>query len=440
MATTVPERSAAADVPLPALAPADPQRSDLARRLLLTVLLLVVARALHAIPLPGFDPVIVTPTYLDLWEPGLGGFGMLRSSPWSLFSIGALGVTPYISAWIIVHLVVACVPSVQAPSKPGRMRLNDHVRCTALAIALLQGYAVATEIDHLQTLRGISATADTGLLFRLPAALSLAAGSLFLVWLGEQITEFGIGFGVPLIIASGFVTKVPEGLASVFDLWSHAAIPGAAIVVLLAAVSAVILATIVIQRVRYIVPVRSPSGREGCDIVGGEARRWELGFNPAGIIPLLCTSAFVSGIGLHASPPARNWTLWLDDWAAHGGPTYLALHFLFIIFAAVVFALLLGDSTATADELKRSCVFIPGIPPGEATADHLRRVSTRLAALGGTALAAMALGPEIVSSAIRLPGFLDGTGLMTVAMVTLAAVPAIRESWRRWNRSAGSTI
>jgi len=422
MASPLAGRSAVAPVPLPAEASAGPQRPTLARRLLLTLLLLAAARLTSWIPLPGIDPVGIIRVTGQHWGSILDVGSMGGMLTWARLSIGALGVTPYISAWIIVQFIAAFLPSartVRATGGAGRNRIDVYIRYTTLGFALFQGFAVASAIERIGG-GGLPVVNEPGPFFLLVATLSLAGSSLFLVWLGEQISEFGIGYGVPLIIASGILVGLPRGIVNIVDLWRHEMYWQNGIVILLAAVAATTFAALFIERARYFIQIQSPRWQEAGSTIEGETTRYELGLNPAGIIPLLCLLVSGTVLSPNANSKFGGWALWFSSWVEHHGPIYLALNIGLFMLTAIVLGRTAVDPMASAARLQQRGLFILGIRPGQDTADYVGRVSTRLSLPGGTALCALALLPGLVMAGLDLPGYPSGISLLIVVITAMA--------------------
>ena len=344
-------------------------------------------------------------------------------------TIFALNIMPYITASIIMQLMTAIVPSLEALKKDGeggRKTINQYTRYLTVLLASVQGYGIAVALEAASGVVG-----DPGVFFRLTTVVTLVGGTLFLMWLGEQITSRGVGNGISLIIFSGIVAELPTALAGTLELGRTGALSSILIALLFVMAAAVIAFIVFIERsVRKIV-VQYPKRQHGNKVFGGDQSFLPLKINVPGVIPPIFASSLllmpVSLINLSGGQSGgAEWLVTLNALLGRGQPLYLAVYIGMIVFFAFFYTAIVFNPEDTADNLRKYGGYVPGIRPGKSTADYLDFVLTRLTVLGAAYLAAVCILPEILISQYAVPFYFGGTSLLIVVTVTLDTVGQIQ--------------
>ena len=394
---------------------------DLKRRLVFLLLALVVYRIGTHIPVPGIDPVQLTSLFHQNQGGILGLFNMFSGGALSRFSIFALGIMPYISASIIMQLMTVIVPSLEAIKKEGeagRRKITQYTRYGTLALALVQSVGISVALESQPGL-----VIDPGLMFRVTTMISLVTGTMFLMWLGEQITERGLGNGISILIFSGIAAGLPHALAGLFELvntGAMAVLTALFIVVLVVLVTAFV---VFVERGQRKIVVNYAKRQVGNRVYGGQSSHLPLKLNMAGVIPPIFASSiilfpatvvswFSSGDGLR----------WLKDLAAAlspGQPLYITLYAIAIVFFCFFYTALVFNSRETADNLKKSGAFVPGIRPGEQTARYIDKILMRLTFSGAIYITLVCLLPEFLVLRWNVPFYFGGTSLLIIVVVTM---------------------
>jgi preprotein translocase subunit SecY len=347
-------------------------------------------------------------------------------------TIFALNIMPYISASIIIQLMTAVSPKLEALKKEGesgRKVLNQYTRMLTVLLSAVQGYGIAVGLEGFRSSIG-SAVIDPGMFFRLSTAITLVGGTMFVMWLGEQITARGIGNGISLIIFSGIVARMPQALAGTFELGRTGALSIVFIFALILGVIAVVAFIVFIERAQRRILVQYPKRQVGTRMFGGESSHLPLKLNTSGVIPpifassLLLLPATIAGFSTNVAD-RPEWLNWLASNLAHGQPLYLVLYVALIVFFAFFYTAIVFNPQETADNLKKYGGFVPGIRPGKNTADYLDEVLTRLTVLGAAYLAIICVLPEILISEYSVPFYFGGTSLLIVVTVTMDTVAQI---------------
>jgi preprotein translocase subunit SecY len=356
-------------------------------------------------------------------------FDMFSGGALGRMTIFALNIMPYITASIIMQLMTAIVPSLEALKKDGeggRKTINQYTRYLTVLLASVQGYGIAVALEAASGVVG-----DPGMFFRLTTVITLVGGTLFLMWLGEQITSRGIGNGISLIIFSGIVAELPTALAGTLELGRTGALSSILIVLLFVMAAAVIAFIVFIERsVRKIV-VQYPKRQHGNKVFGGDQSFLPLKINVPGVIPPIFASSLllmpVSLINLSGGQSGgAEWLVTLNALLGRGQPLYLAVYIGMIVFFAFFYTAIVFNPEDTADNLRKYGGYVPGIRPGKSTADYLDFVLTRLTVLGAAYLAAVCILPEILISQYAVPFYFGGTSLLIVVTVTLDTVGQIQ--------------
>jgi len=407
---------------------------DLQKRIWFTLALLVVYRLGTFIPLPGIDAGILG----EIFERNAGGiigmFDMFAGGALSRMTIFALNIMPYISASIIMQLCTAVFPTLGALKKEGEFghrKINQYTRYLTVLITILQGYGIAVGLEAVTGSGGVSAVINPGWMFRFTTVVSLLGGTMFIVWLGDQITARGIGNGSSLIITVGIISGLPGAIAMSLELMRVGQLsPFVLLVVLLMAIALVYI-VVLVERAQRRILIQYPKRQMGGRMFGGESSHLPLKINPTGVIPPIFASSLLllpmTVLNLSASAEdAPGWMVTITSVLSHGQPLYLALYAALIIFFAFFYAAVVFNPTDTADNLKKHGGFIAGIRPGKSTADYLDYVMTRLLTLGALYLAALCVLPEILISKFSIPFVLGGTTLLIVVSVTIDFVTQVQ--------------
>jgi preprotein translocase subunit SecY len=405
--------------------------TELKQRIWFTLGALIVYRLGTYIPVPGVDASVMTEMLTQHGGGGiLGMFDMFTGGALRRMTVFALNIMPYISASIIIQLMSAAVPTLEALKKEGeqgRKKLNQYTRYLTVLIAMFQSYGIAVGLESMHGSFG-SAVVDPGLFFVFSCMITLVGGTMFLMWIGEQITARGIGNGTSLIIMSGIVANLPGALASMLELGRTGAL--SPFFLLLFVVIAIITVGIIVfvERAQRRIPVQYPKRQVGNRMFGGDSTHMPMKINTSGVIPpifassILLIPATVAGFATNGPP-------WLQAAAgqlSHGQPLYMALYAFMIIFFAYFYTAVVFNPEETADNLKKYGGFIPGIRPGSATAEYFDRVLTRLTTVGGVYLVLICLLPEILISDYGLPFYFGGTSILIVVSVTMDTVTQIQ--------------
>jgi preprotein translocase subunit SecY len=403
--------------------------TELKKRLWFTLGALVIYRLGTYIPLPGIDPNVLAEMFKGAQGGLLDVFDMFTGGALSRMTIFALTIMPYISASIIVQLMTAVSPTLEALKKEGevgRKKLNQYTRYGTVFLAAVQAYGIAIGLESSRGTAG-SPVIDPGIFFEFTTVITLTGGTVFLMWLGEQITARGVGNGISLIIFTGIVARMPAALAQLFELGRTGSLSAFTIVAFLLGSVAVVTFIVFMERAQRRIPVQYPKRQVGNKVFGGEASHLPLKLNSSGVIPPIFASSLLllpaTIASFNASPDS-----FLAQVAAYlraGSPVHMALYALFIIGFAFFYTAIVFNPTETAENLRKYGGFIPGIRPGKQTADHLGYVLTRLTAVGALYLAAVCLLPEYLISEFSLPFYFGGTSLLIVVSVTMDTVAQI---------------
>ena len=402
---------------------------ELRNRLLFTLGALVIYRLGTFIPLPGIDPVALSDVFGQQTSGILGMFDMFSGGALGRMTIFALNIMPYITASIIMQLMTAIVPSLETLKKDGesgRKQINQYTRYLTVLLASFQGYGIAVALEAAGNI-----VAEPGLFFRLTTVITLVGGTLFLMWLGEQITSRGVGNGISLIIFSGIIAEVPSALIGTLELGRTGALSAGLIVAVFVMAVAVIAFIVFIERSVRKILVQYPKRQHGNKMFGGDSQYLPLKINVPGVIPPIFASSLllmpISIINLTGGQSGgADWLVNLNALLGRGQPLYLAIYIGLIVFFAFFYTAIVFNPEDTADNLRKNGGYIPGIRPGQPTADYLDYILTRLTVLGASYLAAVCILPEILISQYAIPFYLGGTSLLIVVTVTLDTVSQVQ--------------
>lgn len=398
---------------------------ELKKRLWFTVLALIVFRLGTFIPLPGIDPNVLSEIFAKNSGGILGMFNMFAGGALERMTIFALNIMPYISASIIIQLGQSVVPSLQSLKKEGESghrKITQYTRYLTVLITIVQGYGIAAGLEGMRGSAGLSAVIDPGFVFRFTTIVSLVGGTMFIVWLGEQITARGVGNGSSLIITIGIIANIPTALAKTFELGRVGSMSAPLILLLLAMVLGLIYVIILVERAQRKITIQYPKRQVMGRAAASESSHLPLKINPTGVIPPIFASSLLLLPITIANLSAENGPVWvqnLSQMLGHGQPLYLALYAFLILFFAFFYTAIVFNPEDTAENLKKHGGFIAGIRPGKNTADYLDYVITRLTVLGAFYLVALCILPEILISRLSVPFILGGTTLLIVVQVTM---------------------
>lgn len=401
--------------------------TDLRNRILFTLGLLIVYRLGTFIPVPGIDGAALREFMEDAGQ-GIGGMvSMFTGGALGRMGIFALGIMPYISASIIVQLMTSMVPKLEALKKEGeqgRKKINQYTRYGTVALATLQAYGLAVSLES-----GDLVT-EPGLYFRMACLITLVGGTMFLMWLGEQITARGIGNGISLIIFVGIIAEVPAALAQFFASGRSGAISPAVIVAVIAMVILTIMFVVFMERALRKIHIQYPRRNVGMKVYDGGSSHLPVKVNPAGVIPAIFASSLlllpitVSTFSGDSTSPIMSWAL---ANFGPGQPLYLLFFVAMIVFFAYFYTFNVSfKPDDVADNLKNQNGFVPGIRPGPKTAEYLEYVVNRILVLGSAYLAAVCLLPEILRGQFAIPFYFGGTSVLIVVSVTMDTIQQVQ--------------
>ena len=417
------------------------QATDLKKRLWFTIGALIVFRFFSFVPLPGVDPTVLAQLYRQTQGGILDIFNTFSGGSLQRMSLIALGIMPYITASIVVQLGSSLSPQLAALKKEGeagRKKLNQYTRFGTVALTAIQGYFIAVGLENYGAQSGLQAVVDPGMLFRVSAVISLIGGTMFLMWLGEQITSRGIGNGISLIIMAGIVAQLPVTLANLFESGRTGSISGLLIIGIIIVGLALIAGICFMERAQRRVLIQYPKRQTKQGIMQADRSHLPLKINTAGVIPpifasslLLLPLTITQFAGAKAGTGATDSTsnelvLAINQYLAHGTPMYMALYGLGIVFFCFFYTAVVFNPEETAENLKRNGGFIPGIRPGKNTENYLDYVLTRITVIGAAYLALICLIPEFLIARAGIPFYLGGTSLLIVVNVTVDTVTQIQ--------------
>jgi preprotein translocase subunit SecY len=405
--------------------------TELKSRIWFTLGALVIYRLGTYIPIPGIDPTILQDVFSRNAGGILGMFDMFSGGALGRMTIFALNIMPYISASIIIQLLTAVSPTLEALKKEGesgRKKLNQYTRLGTVLLAAVQSYGIAVGLEGMRA-GAQSAVIDPGLFFRLVTVVTLTSGTVFLMWLGEQITARGIGNGISLIIMSGIVANLPHALAATLELGRTGALSTVFIVGFLVMAVVVVAFIVFMERAQRRILVQYPKRQVGNKMFGGDASHLPLKINTSGVIPPIFASSLLllpaTVANFETSGGTFGWLGEITAYLAHGRPLYIALYVALICFFSFFYTAIVFNPTETADNLRKYGGFIPGIRPGKNTADYLDYILTRLTVVGAAYLSAVCILPEILISEYSVPFYFGGTSLLIVVSVTMDTVAQI---------------
>ena len=394
---------------------------DLRNRLVFLLLALVVYRIGTHIPVPGIDPNQLQQLFKGQESGILSLFNMFSGGALSRFTVFALGIMPYISASIIIQMLGYVVPTLEQLKKEGeggRRKITQYTRYATLGLALFQSFGIAVALEGTPGL-----VIDPGFAFRMTAVISLTAGTMFLMWLGEQITERGLGNGISILIFAGIVAGLPSALGGLFELIRTGSMSIIAALIIMALVVAVTYFVVFVERGQRKILVNYAKRQVGNKVYGGQSSHLPLKVNMAGVIPPIFASSIIllpaTAVGWFATGESMRWLKDIAALLSPGQPIYVILYSVAIIFFCFFYTALVFNSKETADNLKKSGAFIPGIRPGDQTGRYIDKILARLTMAGSIYITAVCLLPEFLVLKYNVPFYFGGTSLLIIVVVTM---------------------
>ncbi len=399
--------------------------ADLRRRLLFLLLALVVYRLGAHIPVPGIDPNELAALFKSQAGGILGMFNMFSGGALSRFTVFALGIMPYISASIIMQLMTVVSPTLEAIKKEGeagRRKITQYTRYATVVLAIVQAIGISVALESQPGL-----VVDPGLVFRFTTVVSLVTGTMFLMWLGEQITERGLGNGISIIIFAGIVAGLPAALGGLFELVRTGSMAALVLMFIIALVVLVTAFVVFVERGQRSILVNYAKRQVGNKIYQGQTSHLPLKLNMSGVIPPIFASSIIlfpaTLTSWFSSGQAEGDSFrWLSDFAASlspGQPLYIGLYAAAIIFFCFFYTALVFNSKDTAENLKKSGAFVPGIRPGDQTARYIDKILMRLTLVGAIYITLVCLLPEFLVMKWNVPFYFGGTSLLIIVIVTM---------------------
>ena len=394
---------------------------DLRRRLVFLLLALVVYRIGAHIPVPGINPDQLAQLFKGQQGGILNLFNMFSGGALSRFTVFALGIMPYISASIIMQLMTHVLPSLEALKKEGesgRRKITQYTRYGTLGLAIFQSMGIALALEGSPGL-----VIDPGVLFRVTAIISLTAGTMFLMWLGEQITERGLGNGISILIFGGIAAGLPNAIGGLLNLVNTGAMSVIVALLIVAIVVLVTFAVVFVERGQRKILVNYAKRQVGNKVYGGQSSHLPLKINMSGVIPPIFASSIIllpaTVVGWFATGDRLHWLKDISSALSPGQPIYVLLYAAMIVFFCFFYTALVFNSRETADNLKKSGAFVPGIRPGEQTARYIDKILARLTLGGAVYITLVCLLPEFLVLKYNVPFYFGGTSLLIIVVVTM---------------------
>ena len=402
------------------------QTNDLRNRILFTLLILAIYRLGTFVPLPGIDPQQLQ-TLMEGNQKGLlGMFNVFAGGAISRMAIFALGIMPYISSSIIVQLLTGVsdyFKNLKAEGEIGRRKITQITRYGTVLLATVQGYGLAVGLESSANL-----VINPGTFFKISTVTTIVAGTVFLMWLREQITQRGIGNGISLIIFSGIVAEIPRALVTTFELGKSGALSGFIIFLIFVVLIATIMFIVFMERALRKILINYPKRQMGNKMYGGDSSHLPLKINSAGVIPAIFASALLllpvtfSNFNISNNETFLN----ISSYFTQGQPLYMLLYASGIIFFTFFYTSIVFNPNETAENLRKYGGFVPGIRPGESTAIYIDNILTKLTTIGALYLTAVCLLPEFLIANYPIPFYLGGTAILIVVVVSIDTVTQIQ--------------
>ncbi|HCU06798.1 MAG TPA: preprotein translocase subunit SecY [Holosporales bacterium] len=407
---------------------------DLKKRLWFTLMALVVYRIGSYIPLPGINPLFLA-DFMNPEKAGgiLGVLDMFSGGSLGRMTILSLNVMPYISASIVIQLMTTVSPQLGALKKEGELgkrKLNQYTRYLTVLLAVVQGYGVAMWLESMTGGPAGAAVMDPGALFRIATIVTLTGGTLFIMWLGEQITSRGIGNGISLIIYAGIVANLPQAALKTIQAGREGVLSGFIIFGVMIMVAAVIAYVVYMEKAQRRILIQYPKRQTTANMPAtAQNTHLPLKLNSAGVIPPIFASSILllpTTIAGFTSVDPDSWFGSIVNNMGHGKPLYMILFVAAIIFFAFFYTAIMFDPKETSDNLKKMGTFIPGVRPGEATTKYIDYILTRLTTIGAIYLASVCILPELILAKVSLPFYFGGTSVLIVVSVTIETISQVQ--------------
>jgi preprotein translocase subunit SecY len=401
---------------------------ELKKRIWFTLGAMIIYRLGTYIPLPGIDPSAWDQVFRQQAGGILGMFNMFSGGGINRMAIFALNIMPYISASIIIQLLTSVSPTLEALKKEGeagRKIMNQYTRYLTVVLSVFQAYGIAVGLEGSG-----GVVADPGWFFRISTTITLTGGTMFLMWLGEQVTSRGVGNGVSLIIMAGIVAELPSAIAGTLELGRQGALSTGLILAVLAMAVIVIGVIVFMERAQRRLLIQYPKRQVGNQMFEGQSSHLPLKLNTSGVIPPIFASSLLllpaTLVNFMSTDSGPEWLTVLSTQLSHGRPLFLVIYVALIIFFTFFYTAIVFNPTETADNLKKHGGFIPGIRPGERTAEYIDYVLSRITVVGAIYLALVCLIPEILIAYAAVPFYLGGTSLLIVVSVTMDTVAQVQ--------------
>jgi len=405
---------------------ASPQSNDLRNRILFTIIILAIYRLGTFVPLPGIDPQQLQILMEGNQKGLLGMFNVFAGGAVKRMAIFALGIMPYISSSIIVQLLTGVsdyFKNLKSQGEIGRKKITQITRYGTVLLATVQGYGLSVGLESSANL-----VINPGIFFKITTVTTIVAGTIFLMWLGEQITQRGIGNGISLIIFSGIVAEIPRALVTTFELGRTGALSTVLIISIFILLAATIIFIVFIERALRKILINYPKRQMGNKMYGGDSSHLPLKINQAGVIPAIFASALLllpvtfSNFNLSENEAFLN----ISSYFSQGQPLYMLLYASGIIFFTFFYTSITFNPNETAENLRKHGGFIPGIRPGESTALYIDNILTKLTTIGALYLTLVCLMPEFLIANYPIPFYLGGTSILIVVVVAIDTVTQVQ--------------
>ena len=400
---------------------------ELKRRVLLTCALLIVYRIGAHVPTPGIDAHALARFFEQQAGNLLGFFDLFSGGALRRLSVFALGIMPYISSSIILQLLAVVIPTLeklQKEGEQGRKKITQYTRYGTVLLAAIQGMGISVGLESMQ-IAGTAVVPNPGWPFRLMTTVTLTGGTMFIMWLGEQISERGIGNGISLLIFAGIIVRMPEAIFASWTLITQGELNPLVFLALLALMVAVVAGVIVMTLGQRRIPVQYAKRVVGRRVYGGQSTHLPLRVNTAGVIPVIFASSIIAFPATIAQFINHPWAQAVSAWLRFGGIPYTMIYAGGIIFFTYFYTAIIFNPADVADNMKKYGGFIPGIRPGSKTADFIERILDRITLVGALYLAGISILPEILITQMNVPFYFGGTSLLIVVGVALDTVQQV---------------
>lgn len=401
---------------------------ELRKRIVFTLALLAVYRLGVHVPTPGVDPVALNDYFATLAGTFLEVFNLFSGGALERFSIFALGIMPYISASIIFQLLTVVFPYLERLQKEGEMgrrKINQYSRYATIGLSIIQGIGLATFLESQRTPDGVMVVSNPGLMFKFMTVITLTAGTTFLMWLGEQITERGIGNGISLVIFAGIIAGFPQAVYNTIDMMKNGQISPLGLVALIVLMLAVVYAIVYFEQAQRRIPVQYAKRVVGRKMYQGQSTHLPLKINMAGVIPPIFASSLLTFPATMAAFSGFSWLEQINQQLHFGGWIYNALQVILIVFFCFFYTAVQFNPVDVADNMKKFGGYVPGIRPGKSTAEYIEKVLERLTLVGAVYIAAVCVLPVILQTKAGVSFYFGGTSLLIVVGVALDTMSQI---------------